>query len=138
MSLHVLVSGPLFADPQRRVGAKGVFATGTVHVRGDEPTLVNTIAFQQQAEQLLDLVKGDAIAVSGPARLTSWTGRDGAEKHGLSVIAQQIAALQRRPSAATPGLRAKRRSDSVRQRGVTGPPLPADRVDDLYADGLAT
>jgi single-stranded DNA-binding protein len=73
MSFYVLASGALIADPQCRAGAKGAFTTATIRANGDEAVLVSVIAFGDEAGRLLEFVKGDALAVSGRARLTSWT-----------------------------------------------------------------
>ena len=105
MSLYLLVVGSLIADPMRRTGAKGDFATATLRVSTDDAPLVSIIAFGTLAEELLRHHQGSALAVSGPARLTSWIGKDGAEKHGLSLVVEQIA------SAA-----AARRADAERRR----------------------
>jgi single-stranded DNA-binding protein len=97
-SLFALASGALIADPAARDGAKGRFATATIRAgSGDEAVLVSVIAFSGEAERLLEYGKGDALAVSGRASLRSWVGRDGAEKHGLSIVADQIAAAKPRP-----------------------------------------
>jgi single-stranded DNA-binding protein len=96
--LFALASGSLIADPAARDGAKGRFATATIRAgSGDEAVLVSVIAFGGEADRLLEHVKGDALAVSGRASLRAWTGRDGAEKHGLSVVVDQIAAAKPRP-----------------------------------------
>ena len=53
--------------------------------------LVSVIAFNADAVQaLLALQRGDSCAIAGRAKLTSWTGQDGAEKHGLSVTADRV------------------------------------------------
>ena len=107
MSFFALVAGNLVADPLRRTGQRGDFATGSVraHTEGGEYMLVSAIAFGDAAEQLLAHRQGDALALSGRASLRSWTGKDGAEKHGLSLVAEQIA------SAAS-----ARRADAERRR----------------------
>jgi single-stranded DNA-binding protein len=135
MSLHLLAAGSIIGDPQRREGAKGPFTTATVRIDADEAVLVSIIAFVAESDQLLAFVKGDAIAVSGRARLTSWTGRDGIEKHGISVIAEQIAAAKPRPRAA--GASTRPRSPTQSSYSAPRAPgrvadLPADRVDDLW------
>jgi single-stranded DNA-binding protein len=93
MSLTVLAQGVLVADPQRRSG-KTEFATCAMRVATDDgPVLVNMIAFAPEAvAALLALSKGDSLAVTGKAKLTSWT-RDGEEKHGLGVVAEQVLTL---------------------------------------------
>jgi single-stranded DNA-binding protein len=136
MNLYVLATGALIGDPQRREGAKGPFATATIRVNGDEAVLVSVIAFGAEAEQLCGFAKGDALAVSGRARLTSWTSRDGAEKHGISVVVEQIAAAKpRRRSAAAPQHRpagTRVRYSPPRSARDSGPPMPQDPVDDLW------
>ena len=144
MSIYTLASGPLVGDPQRRTGAKGPFTTATIRTSGEEVVFVSVIAFGEEGERLLEFVKGDALAVSGRARLTSWTGRDGVEKRGISVVAEQIAAAKPRPRSDT-------RSHTVRSAGAArarsaartiyspnaaraAPDLPSDRVDDLWPE----
>jgi single-stranded DNA-binding protein len=138
-----LGTGPLVGDPQRRAGAKGSFTTATIRTSGDEAVLVSIIAFGADGERLLEFSKGDALAVSGRARLTKWTGRDGVEKHGLSLVAEQIAAAKpsSRPAA---GASASGAPDRARARSLYAPSmpsrgaeLPADRVDDLWPVGGA-
>lgn len=92
MSLHVLALGSLVADPVRRTGAKGNFATATLRVATEDGAiLVSAIAFAAAAESLLVLRQGGAVAVSGRARLSKWTSRDGQERHGLAIVAEQVA-----------------------------------------------
>ena len=82
-SLRLLASGALISDPQRRGGAKGPFTTATIRATGDESVLVSVIAFATDGERSLEYSKGDALAVSGRARLASWTGprRHGEARH---------------------------------------------------------
>ena len=106
MSLHVMAVGVLTADPIERTGAKGNFATATLRTSTDDgPILVSMIAFGAVAETLLAHQQGSTLAVAGRAKLTSWPGRDGAENHGLAVVAETIT------SAA-----AARRADTERRR----------------------
>src|SRR4051794_23086831 len=93
MSFHALVTGALIADPIRRSGANGKgFTTATLRVATDDDAiLVSVIAFNDAAETLLEHRHSSTLAVSGRAKLTSWTGRDGAEHHGLSLVIEQIA-----------------------------------------------
>ena len=132
MSLYALATGILVSDPQRRAGAKGPFTTATIRANGDEAVLVSIIAFGAEGERLLEFVKGDALAVSGRARLTSWTGRDGAEKHGISLVAEQIAAAKPYLRCPTPRRASGRRSSAMRPARESSPLLPVDRVDDLW------
>jgi single-stranded DNA-binding protein len=133
MSLFVLAAGSLIADPQCREGAKGQFATAAI--RADD-NIVNLIAFGSEAERLLGLEKGAALAASGRARLTSWKGRDGTDRHGISIVAEQIAAAKPRAKSAPSPMQRRafraRRSSYSSSRLDSGPSLPADRVDDLW------
>ena len=90
MSLYILATGTLTADPVARTGAKGIFVTASLRTE-DGAILISLIAFGDTADTVLEHRQGAALAVSGRARLTSWAGHDGAEKHGLSVVAEQIA-----------------------------------------------
>lgn len=104
MSLRTLATGTLIADPACRAGAKGPFTTATIRVEAEagEAILVSLIGFGGQAEQLLAHSKGDALAVGGRAKLTSWTGRDGEQKHGLSVVVESIATARPAPRQRAP------------------------------------
>ena len=46
-------------------------------------------ARQEAAEKLARLKAGDAVAIAGSAKLTSWE-KDGETKHGLSVTASAV------------------------------------------------
>jgi single-stranded DNA-binding protein len=97
VSFHVLASGALVGDPQRREGSKGPFTTAIIRaVDGDGAIFVSVIGFGAEVERLLEFAKGDALAVSGRAKLTAWSARDGTEKRGASVVAAQIAAAKPR------------------------------------------
>ena len=128
MSLHLLAAGALIGDPQRREGAKGRFTTATIRVATGEPAAVSIIAFGELADRLLEFVTGDAIAVSGRARLTNWTGRDGTERHRISVVVEQIAAAkpQRRRAA---GPKARKPQDPIAA-------LPDDFIGDLWPEQI--
>jgi single-stranded DNA-binding protein len=114
MSLHILAVGRLLSDPAERTSKAGkTFATGLMRVSiGEgETVLCSIVAFNDQAEQLLAHHQDSTIAVAGPGKLSEWTGRDGAAKHGLSVIAEQIASAG-----------AARRADAKRRSRSHNPP----------------
>jgi single-stranded DNA-binding protein len=89
--LSILALGTLIRDPERRQSACGKsYATAMLRVPCDEATLISVAVFSATAsESLLALCKGDACAVAGRAKLTSWT-KDGEAKRGLSVIAEKV------------------------------------------------
>ena len=92
--LNILATGTLTSDPVRRVSGKGAtYATGSLRVpsEGADAVLVSLIVFNADAcDALLAHAKGDALAVAGRAKLSQWTGRDGAECHGLAVTAERV------------------------------------------------
>lgn len=91
--LTALASGTLVRDPKQRTSAAGKpFATALMRcpVEDAEPALVSVIAFSEAAVRaLLALHQGDALAVAGRAKMTSWE-REGEQRHGLSVVADQV------------------------------------------------
>jgi len=90
--LDVLVSGKLIREPVTRTGQSGKpFTTALVRcdVGEEEQMLVSVIAFQEAGEKLGRLRAGDAIAIAGSAKLSSWE-KDGETKHGLSVTASAV------------------------------------------------
>jgi single-stranded DNA-binding protein len=148
--LHLLASGTLIAEPQRREGAKGAFATAAIRASGVEGAVVSVIAFQQAADRLLGLTKGDAVSVSGQAKLTSWTSRDGTERRGISVTVEHLITVKPPQSATgadSPQRRApapgRRRQTKTASRAVSSaPPRPSgelanDSVGDLFQEAAA-
>jgi single-stranded DNA-binding protein len=135
---------------QQRTAANGnAFALAQVSVPtdGDESLLASCIAFSRSAvDGLLALDKGDAVALAGKAKLSTWTGSDGATKVGLNVtvdavlsvyaIRKKRAAAQgddRGPDQATP-VRAPDRAAAAPQSSRK--PVPAgaglaDMADDV-------
>jgi single-stranded DNA-binding protein len=90
--IDVLVSGKLIRDPVTRTGQSGKpFTTALLRcdTGEEEQTLVSVIAFQEAAEKLGHLKAGDAVAVAGAAKLSSWE-KDGETKHGLAVTASAV------------------------------------------------
>jgi single-stranded DNA-binding protein len=93
VSLFILATGALIADPQRRTSQSGrEFVTATLRTPTEEDAvLVSLIAFDAEAcAGLLNLTKGDSRSITGRAKFTSWTGRDGEQRHGLSVVAERV------------------------------------------------
>lgn len=94
MSLDVLITGRMVKPAQQRKAANGnpfALAQVSVPTEGDESLLVSCIAFSRSAvDALLALDKGDAVSLAGKAKLSSWTGSDGATKHGLNVTVDAV------------------------------------------------
>jgi single-stranded DNA-binding protein len=133
VSLYALVCGSLLFDPQRREGRQGDFATGMIRVQTQDGAIsVSAIAFGEPAARLLALKKGDAVSIAGRMKFNTWTAPDGAERHGLSIVAEQLASTRPTREAGAPT-----RSAHPQQRAPVPPDndgrMPDDRVDDLYA-----
>lgn len=88
--------------------------------------LASTIAFGAVGDRLIQCRSG---SVSGRARLTSWTSADGQQRHGLSIVVEQIVTVRPHPRTSTsPTAYRPERRDS--DSGDLPP--PSDRLDDLW------
>jgi single-stranded DNA-binding protein len=91
--LTVLASGTLARDPKPRTSAAGkTFATALLRCPAEdaEPMLLSLIAFNEPAVRaLLALQQGDALAVAGRAKPSTWE-KNGEQHHGLSVVAEHV------------------------------------------------
>src|SRR5512144_2653749 len=115
--IHIFASGVLLSSPQSRTSSKGAdYVTGALRSsdkQGD--TVVSLIAFSESAQaEWLSLQAGDGLAVAGVGKLASWTGKDGAERHGLSVMVEKI--MTHQPN-----------TKSADGRTIKAPPKPAPR-----------
>ena len=92
--LNILALGTLVSDPRPRQTTAGkANATASMRVPTDdgEAMVVSLIAFNARpVASLLALSKNDSLSVTGRAKLSEWVGPDGVEKHGLSVVAEQV------------------------------------------------
>lgn len=87
MSITALITGRLMKDPEQRTAGNGQpFTRAMIAAATDDGSaLVSVIAFGSIAEQLAALRKGDTAALTGRAKVNTWTGNDGAARAGLSV-----------------------------------------------------
>jgi hypothetical protein len=131
MSFFALVSGTLAADPQARISSNGKpFATGSIRAGdGDDAVFVSWIAFNEHVKRLVDFGKGDALALGGKAKLTQWVGKDGVERHGVSLVVETIAAAKPAPKPRKPASNRKRGNAFL---APSSSQVPDDRVDDLW------
>ena len=93
MSLHILAAGTLVAAPQKRLAKNGSeYITGQLRVTTDEEiVLIAFIAFSSDVlASLAKLGAGDACCITGRAKLTRWTAKDGTQAHGLNVVAERV------------------------------------------------
>jgi single-stranded DNA-binding protein len=121
------MQGKLVADPVQRTASSGkAFVTAQLRVATeDESLLVSVIAFDKDTrDKLARLRKGDATAITGRAKPTTWE-KNGEQRHGLSVVASGVLTAYEA---------AKRRSSSEKPKsgGNDGWQPPESRLDDLH------
>ena len=103
--IRALATGTLYGSPQTRTSAAGnTFAIAKVKAddKGGAWVWVSVIAFGAEAERLLELKAGDAVAIGGRAELSVWEDRDGNHHPGLSLVVDELAALKGKPKPRTP------------------------------------
>lgn len=87
--IDALISGRLIKTPELKTGQSGKHYTQfliSVAVGEEKPIVVSGIAFQEVAEKIAKLQKGDALSVSGALKPSEWVDKASNEtKHGLSV-----------------------------------------------------
>jgi single-stranded DNA-binding protein len=113
MTIEVAIFGILGRDAEEKVSK-----SGTPYLRlnvrsgdGDGAQWISAMTFDPEAIAAADrLVKNSRVYIEGTLRLNSWTGQDGAERHGLSVMSwhARLAAIGRN--------RPKRESSDSTQR----------------------
>lgn len=90
--LSALASGTLVANPvQRETAAAKPYVTAQIRTpTEDDAVIISVIAFDPgTCSALAKLKKGDALSVTGRAKLAKWQGREG-ERTGLQMVAEAI------------------------------------------------
>ncbi|MGH7315686.1 MAG: single-stranded DNA-binding protein [Candidatus Rokuibacteriota bacterium] len=95
----IQIYGRLGRAPAQRTTATGkamVTASMVVDLGrdGEMPEWFSLMAFGTAGESLARHVKGDMISVSGRLTKSAWTGKDGAERSGFSVLVDSIASAR--------------------------------------------
>ena len=87
--IDALVSGKLVRDPMTKTGPSGKPYCNfllSVPVGEESPVLVSGMAFNEAAQRIGKLGKGDALSVTGALKPNQWTDKQtGETKHGLNV-----------------------------------------------------
>ena len=99
MTTTIQIYGRLGRAPEQRSTAAGkamVNGAMVVDLRrdGEMPEWFSLVAFGTIDEALARHAKGDMVAVSGRLTKSAWTGRDGAERSGFSVLVDSIASAR--------------------------------------------
>ena len=131
MTITSLIVGKLIADPEARTGSTSgkPFTTARMAAGSDDDSvLCSDIAFGSTGEQLAALSKGDSLAIVGRTKPKAWTGRDGEQKAGLDVVADQLLTAYhlRRKRAAMSGDALAPPAPRSRPGGDPGGPAGAD------------
>jgi single-stranded DNA-binding protein len=104
--LSLLATGRLAATPEVRTGPSGkLYTTARLLCPAGEggDTSISVIGFGAVGAELSTIPKGVSISVTGRAKLTRWTAKDGADRTGLSVTADAM--LYARPPVRRPSHR---------------------------------
>jgi single-strand DNA-binding protein len=132
--LDVLIAGKLFRDPKPgRTKTDKPMCSALVRVpMGEDSVIASVIAFEDVAERLARLRAGDAVSITGSARLNVWQ-RDGETRPGLDVTASAILSaydVKRRRGDGDIAPGAKRASG-----GATARPAPRPAPPETGDDG---
>ncbi|MGH8584640.1 MAG: single-stranded DNA-binding protein [Gammaproteobacteria bacterium] len=95
----VQIYGRLGRAPEQRTTAAGkAMVTGSMVVDlgrdAESPEWFSIVAFGSTGEALARHGKGDMVAVSGRLTKSAWTGKDGVERSGFSVLVDSIASAR--------------------------------------------
>ena len=125
--IRVLITGKLHDTPQERESANGnTYALAKVKAddKGGAWIWVSVIAFGEEAQRLLAMNAGDAVAIGGRAELKAWVDKEGNARPDVSVVADEIATLKGRPKPQKP--RAPRKARQVPASPPTDAGIPFD------------
>ena len=120
--IRALITGTIYGEPQARTSQAGKkYATAKVKAdsgKGDGAVVwCSIIAFGEHADRLMTLANGAALSISGKAELNAYTNKQGEPAAGLSIVADDLAALKSKPrppqADARPGRPASQRSKPV-------------------------
>lgn len=91
--IGALIQGALASDPvARRTSGGSTFWTANLRVpAGAEALFVGLATFDETAgARLMQLAKGSGIAATGTLESNTWTARDGSERRGWRLTANEI------------------------------------------------
>lgn len=128
--IRAIVAGVLYDEPRPGQGRNGKpFTTAKVKAEGKngESVWVSAIGFGEIAEKLAAFSAQTPISVVGKVEISSYQTKTGEQKTGLSMIVEQIAALETRPRTA-------QRPAAAAQEPPPPAPAPFDDFDDWEPD----
>jgi single-stranded DNA-binding protein len=101
--ISILAAGRLATNPEVRSGPSGKpYTTARLLCPAAEggDTSISVIGFGAVGAELSTIPKGVSIGITGRAKLTRWTAKDGTDRTGLSVTVDAL--LYARPPARRP------------------------------------
>ena len=132
--LDALISGKLIRDPTAKTGQSGKPYCNfllSVHVGDEQPVIVSGIAFGDVADRIGKLKKGDAVAVIGMLKPSTWNDKTTGEiKTGLSVtVSAALSVYDVAKRRKRPGEPQAAPASSFGQGGHNEPPYYNDPID---------
>ena len=100
MTAIALITGNLSKPAEQKTSANGKpYTTANVRVKsGDSQHFFRVMAFDPDLQTaLLDMKSGDGISVTGHLSAELYTGKDNQPRLSLSVMADQVLPLKRKP-----------------------------------------
>ncbi len=100
--IRALLTGTLHSDPESRTSKTGnPYCTARMKADASDGTAVwcSLIAFGDVADRLASLKAGQALSVSGRAKLSAWLGKSGEPAAGLDLVVDELITLRGKPKA---------------------------------------
>ena len=93
--ITVMVAGQLAKQPEQRMSKNSnPFTVASIRIQSAEGDMFALItAFSELAPILAGLAKGDPVTIVGNAKVSTYTGKDGDTRAGLSITASRIIAI---------------------------------------------
>jgi single-stranded DNA-binding protein len=107
MSVHVLVSGSIFREPQQRTSQSGKrYVTTTIKAAAADSTTSDfwsVLAFGTTAgEELMRLAVGERVAIQGGLKFELYTANDGTTKISKTIFCDHVLAVSQAPKERKP------------------------------------
>jgi single-stranded DNA-binding protein len=90
--IDALIAGKLHGAPQQRTSKTGrTFTTAKLRVpSGEDAVFCNVVCFEPDTQAvLLALAAGEAVALAGELRVTTWTDKSGTTRPNLDLVASR-------------------------------------------------
>jgi hypothetical protein len=107
MSVHILVSGSLFKNPELKTSKSGKsYATASIRTSSADGTAAdfwNLLVFSETVQaQLLQLTEGEKLAAQGSAKIELFNGKISRTVFVDAILPLRAAPREKKPKAAKP------------------------------------